>query len=90
MAFVIIGSWTAVSALFFYVVIQGHHLPLPRDTSPQKLVPELLLVLGLRCLRVPEMRVGLRLPRAKVQLGQVWILVDTFFGSLPSLFVLNG
>ena len=81
---------TAISALFPFVVVQGHHLPPPRGTSPWKLIPELLLALGLQHLRVLEMRAGYRLPRTKVQPDLVRILVDTSFCSLSSLFVLIG
>ena len=57
----------------FYLVIQGHHLPLPRGTNPRRLVLELLLMLGMWHLRIPVMRVRARLPRERVQLGQLGI-----------------
>ena len=73
---------TAVSALFHFVVVQGHHLPPPRGTSPRKLIPELLLALDLQHLRVPGMRARSRPLRVRVQLGQVRILVDIYFSFL--------
>ena len=78
------------SELFFYVVIQGHRLPLPRGTSPRRPGLELIMALDLQRLRVPVMRARLRLSRVRVQLGQVQVLVDVSSPFSPFPFYVDS
>ena len=66
------GATTSV--LFAFVVVQGHRLLPLRGRSPVRQILGLLLVLSPWPLRVPVMRVRVRLPRARAEPSQVRIL----------------
>ena len=72
LSFLVPGETT--SALFAFVVVQGHRLLPPRGMSPVRQILGLLLVLSPWLLRVLVMRVRVRLPRARAQPSQVRVL----------------